>query len=138
MSTKKSLLKKKKNSLKKKPQLKPGWYVLRQDKVKIDTDYIDPVYLFTYTLVNKAGVEFSFLERFVDDPRYERTVMFLEYLDSNGFEDVEDVIGHYEKVKIGWKFKDGKKYPSIAPDSRQFISEAEFNSREVLDNADPS
>ena len=129
MSTKKYLLKSK--SVKKKPTIKPGNYVIRCDKVSIDEDYVDPTYLIKYTVVNKVGIEISFSERFIDKRGNYRTIEFNEYLNENGLKSFEDLKGRYEMVRIAWNFSgQGRRLPSII--EREFITQKEFETREVL------
>lgn len=129
---KSSLLKSK--SITRKPKVTAGDYVARCENVKLDPDYIDPTFVFDYLLINKAGKEFKFTERFVEKAGFTRTLDFYDYLEKNGIEELEDFVGKYELIKIAWNFDShGRRLPSIT--TRKFITAEEFDSRAVLGDA---
>ena len=126
----KTLLRKKTNS----KTLKPGRYVLRYNSIERNSDYLDPAYEFRYTLVNKNGEQFPFSEIFIEKNGFTRTVEFYDYLSSHGIVDLSELPGKHELINLVWNFgRYGKKFLSIS--ERNFITENEFNSREVINNA---
>ena len=129
----KSLLKKKINS----KTLKPGHYVLRYNSIERNCDYLDPAYEFKYTVVNKNGDHFPFSEIFIEKNGFTRTEEYFDYLSNHGIEDLNELPGKCELIHLVWNFgRYGKKFLSIS--KRDFITENEFNSREVLGNASTS
>lgn len=126
----KTLLKKKNHT----KALKPGCYVLRYDSVERNCNYLDPAYEFKYTLVNKNGDHFPFSEIFIEKNGFTRTEEYFDYLSNHGVEDLNELPGKCELIHLVWNFgRYGKKFLSIS--DRKFISENEFDSREVLSDA---
>ena len=105
--------------------LTPDTYDACVHDISYDQRYKDEVVVITYHL-SKDGKTFTFKERFVKNPRFQRTRDFFEYLYSNGIDDETSFIGCHEVLDIKWNFiNSGKRELTIV--NRKFIGDSAEN-----------
>lgn len=97
----------------------PATYDSFVEDVAIDDRYKDQVLVVTYKLKNGDNV-YEFQERFVKNPRFQRTREFFDYLFSNGIDDEKEFVGCHEVLELKWNFtKSGKRELTIV--NREFV-----------------
>ena len=105
----------------KKKTIPTGEYTSTVDKVVWNDEYkANQVFDIHYTLEDKDGKKYAHWERFFNKRGNTRTQAFLDYLDDNNIEEIEDFEGCVERVTVKKDVGKYKTLPSI--DDRVLIS----------------
>ena len=137
MTSVKDLIKRAKKKSSTKSSIVPSnWYVTEiLSVVHDDKNYVDGAITINHKLVNAAGKVYEYPELFVLKESLERTDKFIKHLAAEGIDTLDELIGRHELVRLAYYFTSrGRKVSNIV--ERSFISDTDFETRQVLKNAD--